>query len=306
MRLLDTLIQKIDKIVLLFALVVLTTSLYLVHSLNQDYRQKETIASLDTMLTFTKNMLDEEQQHALSLALLLSENQNLLRAYFSGDRQRVFDMIARKIKKLEQLQGYHFEVQVHDRKLHTYLRSWDYSIRGVPLAGFREGLVLVRKTGKPMVSIEVGKRLNIKAIAPIVVQGQFRGSIETITGFDHLQKRLAEQGYRLYVLLDKQYLPIATTLQRAPKVGNAYRLVGSVEDREGFAALQRADLSRLERFGYFSNDRYLFGYFDLRNYHNERVGYLMISPERPTVLHPATLRRATPVTRLQTNGVVIR
>ena len=72
MKLFEALTGKIDKIVIVFALAVLAVSLYLVHTLSQDYQKKETIASLDTMLLFTKNMLEEEQQRALSLSLLLS------------------------------------------------------------------------------------------------------------------------------------------------------------------------------------------------------------------------------------------
>ena len=305
MRFTETITRKIDKIVLFFALAVLSISLYLVYNLSQDYRKKETITSLDTMLTFTKNMLEEEQQRALSLALLLSEDREVLDAYGANDRQRVFAIITRKIKRLEQMQGYHFEVQVHDRELKTYLRSWDFSIQGVPLASFREGLVLARKSGKPLVSIEVGKRLNIKAIAPILHNGRFQGSIEVIEGFGHLRKRLAEQGYRLYILLDKRYLSIATTLAHAPLVSGRYVLVGDVEDREGLDALGSASLDALGSFGYFTRLGHLFGYFDLRNYHNDRLGYLLItSVKRASPVEE--VRHETSSVEINRSGVIIR
>ena len=105
MKVLEALTRRIDKIVLFFALAVLSVSLYLVYSLSRDYAQKETISSLDTMLTFTRNMLDEEQQHALSLSLLLSQDRELLGAYRADDRRRTFDVIAAKIERLERLQG---------------------------------------------------------------------------------------------------------------------------------------------------------------------------------------------------------
>ena len=305
MSLFEIVTKKIDKIVLFFALAVLSVSLYLVYNLSQDYRKKETIASLDTMLTFTKNMLAEEQQHALSLALLLSEDQEVRQAYAEDDRRAVFDIIGRKLAHLQRLQGYHVEVQVHDRELKTYLRSWDFSIRGEPLASFREGLVLARRTRKPVVSIEVGKRLNVKAIAPILQEGVFTGSIEVIEGFDHLRARLAEQGYRLYVLLDNRYVSIATTLQHAPKVAKTYRLVGKIDDSESFAALDNAPLDRLRSFGYFTSGQHLFGYFDLRNYHNDRLGYLMITSYQ----HAAPVQSVshqTPSAEINASGVIIR
>jgi len=305
MKLFEALTQKIDKIVLVFALVVLSVSLYLVHSLSRDYTQKETISSLDTMLTFARNMLDEEQRHALSLSLLLSQDRELLGAYRSGNRRRAFDVIAAKIERLERLQGYRFEVQVHDRDLQTYLRSWDFVIHGVPLASFREGLVRVKQTLKPLVSIEVGKRLNIKAISPILEEGRFEGSIEVIEDFGHLRKRLEEQGYRLYILLDTQYLPIATTLVHAPRVGSHYVLVGSGGDDDGFVSLKERPLVGLGSFGYFTREGHLFGYFDLRNYRNDRLGYVLIAPVHSISFHQVA-QHATPSTESNGTGVMIR
>ena len=257
------------------------------------------------MLTFTRNMLDEEQRHALSLSLLLSQDHELLGAYRADNRRRAFDVIATKIERLERLQGYRFEVQVHDRDLRTYLRSWDFVIHGVPLASFREGLVRVKQTHKPLVSIEVGKRLNIKAISPILDKGRFKGSIEVIEGFGHLRKRLEEQGYHLYILLDTKYLPIATTLTRAPRVGSHHILVGSGEDEDGFVSLKERPLAGLGSFGYFTREGHLFGYFDLRNYRNDRLGYVLI-----TSVHSVSFRQvaqhATPSTESNSTGVTIR
>ena len=305
MDLRETFAKKIDRLVLLFAFVVLAASLYLVYQLSQDYRRKDTIASLDTMLTFTKNMLEEEQQHALSLALLLSGDQQVRQAYQRGDRQKLFAIITDKLEQIHMYQGYRFDVQVHDRELKAYLRSWDFSAQGEPLAGFREGLVLAKKSRRPLVSIEVGKRLNIKAIAPMLEGGRFLGSIEVIEGFDHLRKRLAEQGYRLFVLMDARYLPVAITLRNAPEVAGKYRLVGPVEDPEMLAALGKAPLKKLGSFGYFTQDGYLFGYFDLRNYHNDRLGYLMITSYRNAVSVPA-ISHETPSVELNQSGVIIR
>jgi hypothetical protein len=305
MNLIEAVAKKIDRLVLLFAFVVLAVSLYLVYQLSQDYHRKETIASLDTMLTFTKNMLEEEQQHALSLALLLSGDQQVRQAYRTDDRPRLFTIITNKLEQIHTYQGYRFDVQVHDRELKAYLRSWDFSAQGEPLAGFREGLVLAKKSRRPLVSIEVGKRLNIKAIAPMLEGDRFLGSIEVIEGFDHLRKRLAEQGYRLFILMDVRFLPVATTLQNAPEVTGRYRLVGPVEDPAALAALRKAPLMSLGSFGYFTRAGYLFGYFDLRNFHNDRLGYLMITSYREALSMPSIFHD-TPSVELNQSGVIIR
>lgn len=255
-------------------------SFYFVYSLHISYAQKEAIQSLNNALLLTKNMLEEEQQRALSLSLLLAEDKTFLKYYHKNQRKKVFEIINEKIYSLETLQGYHFEVQVHDKNLHTYLRSWDYSIKDMPLASFREGLVMVKESRKPMVSIEVGKRLNIKAISPILEGNNFMGSIEVIEGFDHLQEKLLEQGYDVFILLNKKYLSIATTLKQHPVLKNKYVLVNTTTNKKRYDRLQKANLANLGSYGYFTSSGYAFGYFEIKNYHNETLGYCIVGKKK--------------------------
>ena len=276
MNLFDKIISKIDKIVFIFTAIVLLFSFYFVYTLKLSYAQKEIVQSLDNALFLTRNLLEEEQQHALSLSLLLSQDKTFLEAFYKNDRKNAFDIISQKIESLRKLQGYSFEVQVHDKNLHTYLRSWDYSIKDVPLASFRKGLVLVKERKRPLVSIEVGKRLNIKAISPIMKNGSFEGSIEVIENFEHLRKTLAEHGYALLILLNKKYLNIATTLQQHPIVFNQFVLVNDSYDKHSFQSLKNSDLKNLQSYGYFTQDKYAFSYFSIKNFENQNLGYFIV------------------------------
>ena len=305
MNLVDRLIGKIDKIVFIFTVVVLFLSFYFVYTLKQSYAQKETVQSLDNALFLTRNLLEEDQQHALSLSLLLSQDKTFLEAFYKNDRKKAFDIISQKIESLQKLQGYSFEVQVHDKNLHTYLRSWDYSVKNIPLASFRKGLVLVKERKKPLVSIEVGKRLNIKAISPIMKNGSFEGSIEVIENFGHLRKTLAEHGYALLILLNKKYLNIATTLQHHPVVFHQFVLVNDSYDKHSFQSLKHSNLKNLQSYGYFTQDRHAFAYFSIKNFTNQNLGYFVAVFENST---PLILKTHDEVSTEETNnsGVIIQ
>jgi hypothetical protein len=277
LKLFEKLKNKIDKIVLIFTLIVLLLSFYFVYSLKQSYSQKEAMHSLDNALFLTRNLLEEEEQHALSLSLLLSQDKTFLEAFNHNKRKKVFEIINEKIKSLKKLQGYKFEVQVHDKDLHTYVRSWDYSIKDVPLASFRQGLVRVKESKRPLVSIEVGKRLNIKAISPIIKDGVFCGSIEVIESFEHLQKKLAEHGYSLLILLNKKYLTIASSLKEHPIVLDRFILVNNSYDKHTLQSLQNSHINKLQSYGYFTQGSYAFAYFSIKNLSNESVGYFVIA-----------------------------
>ena len=305
MKLFEKFVGKIDKIVLSFTVIVLFSSLYFVYTLKESYSQKEALESLDNALFLTRNLLEEEQQHALSLSLLLAQDKTFLEAFYNNKRKKAFEIVTQKIESLQKLQGYNFEVQVHDKNLHTYLRSWNYSVKNVPLASFRKGLVFVKKHKKPLVSIEVGKRLNIKAISPILKDTSFEGSIEVIENFDHLRKILAEHGYALFILLDKKYLNIATKMQHNPLILNKFVLVNKNYDKHSFESLKKSKLQNLKSSGYFSQDKYAFAYFSINNFHNQHLGYFVIVFENSEPLMLKTYNEIT-TEDVNSSGVIIR
>jgi len=285
MQIVEKITAKINQIIAGASLVILGASFYFVYSLSQNYAQQETIRSLDTTLQLAKNLLEEDERYALSISLLLSQDKTFLHAYYHDNRKKAFDILLEKINSIKQFQNYNFDVQVHDKNLHTYLRSWDFSITNVPLASFREGLVKVKESKKPLVSIEVGKRLNIKAISPIVKNGEFQGSIEVIESFEHLRKKLAEQGYALFVLLDKKYSKIATTLKNHPSLNDKFILINTLYNTNALNSLKNEDLTKLQTYGYFIQDKFSFGYFQMKNFKNERVGYIVVASQNSTLMN---------------------
>ena len=298
-------IAKIDKIVFIFVFIILLFSSYFVYVLKQSYSQNEMLHSLDNVLFLTRNLLEEEEQHALSLSVLLSQDKTFLEAFYQNNREKAFEVINEKINSLKKLQGYNFEVQVHNKNLHTYLRSWDYSIKDVPLAFFRKGLVLVKEQKKPLVCIEIAKRLNIKAISPIIKNGQFEGSIEVIESFEHLRKKLAEHGYALFILLNKKYLNITTSLKGHPIVSNKFILVNDHYNKHSFASLKNTNMNNLKSYGYFAQNGYAFAYFSIKNFLNENLGYFVVVVENTV---PLMMKTYDEKTKQKSNniGVVIR
>ena len=244
---------------------------YILLNLNED---KKLISQLENSLITTKNILEEQKRYALSLSILLSEDEELLQSYINNKRQNTFNIVNKKINRLKKLQDSSFEVQIHTKDLNTYLRSWDFSIKDIPLSSFRQGLVKVKEERKPLVSIELGKRLNIKAISPILKDGQFIGSIEVIIGFDYLEKELKQKGYDLCILLDNKYLDIATSLENNKKI-DGYTLVNHKEKNK----VHKHDfsLNRLKDYGYFTDKEFAFSYFTYYSLKREKLGYFIVS-----------------------------
>lgn len=275
----------LNKLALIVSVLVLSLFYYYVYALNKGYEQENFFRELDNGLLFAKNLLEEEKRYALTISTLISQDSDFLSAYYSDNRKKAFDVVNRKIRDLNPQGGSKIDVQVHDENANTYLRSWEFDITDIPLGSFREGVVFVKESKKKIVSIEVGKRLNIKAISPILKGENFKGSIEVIIGFEHLQNKLLKQGYSLFILLEDHYLNIATSLKDNPIIGSNFALVNEPQDEIALNSLKNSDLSALGSYGYFQKEEMSFGYFGLNNLHNKHIGYCILAQKNQISTH---------------------
>lgn len=281
MRFLDFKANRYLLFILAATSILIALILYVLTSNNN---ANEQLSRLENSLVITRNMLEEQKRYALSLSILLSEDKEIIQSFLQQNRQESFDIVNRKIQRLKTLQNSHFEVQIHHKNLTTYLRSWDFSKKDIPLESFRKGLVNVKENKKPLVSIELGKRLNIKAISPIMVKDEFVGSIEIIIDFEYLFNELKQKGYTLFVLLNQTHLNIANELQNHPKIGN-YVLVNKANSEK----LDALALNDLKDYGYLSNDECSFSYFSYYDLENQHLGYILtgINNEKHLTIHNA-------------------
>lgn len=255
------------SVIVILASILIGCVFYVLTQINNNTSQ---INQLENALNTTRNLFEEQKRYALSLSLLLAEDKEIIESFKEQNRDESFAIVNKKIQTLKMLQNSHFEVQIHNRNLTTYLRNWDISIKDVALRDFRQGLVKVKKEKKPLVSIELGKRLNIKAISPIMEDNDMIGSLETIIDFEYLSSQLKQKGYTLFVLLDKKHLNIATELKQQP-IYQEYVVVNDVSP----VALKNLNLTHLKDYGYVSTPHYSFSYFAYYDLSHHKLGYIL-------------------------------
>lgn len=271
MKIFGSIINRYIFIVLIFAAIILS---FIFYRLTQIDRSNNLLTQLENGLTTTRYLFEEQKRYALSLSLLLSQDKELKESFIKKDRNKSFEIVNRKIELLKKLQNSTIDVQIHNENLTTYIRSWDLTKKDIPLDSFRQGLVKVFNEKKPLVSIELGKRLNIKAISPLFENSKFIGSIEVIIGFEYLEKELKQKGFETYILLKNRYLNIADTLVDNSKIQN-FTLVNN--NIKNINSLINFDLDKLKDYGYFTNRKKAFSYFSIYSLNREKLGYIIIS-----------------------------
>lgn len=270
---------KTNKYLLILFLITLCFIIFIFYLLTNINNNEKLVSKLENSLILTKNNFEEQKKYALSLAILLSEDKEINDSFLKKDREESFKIVNKKISLLKQQQNSNFEVQIHNKDLSTYIRSWDLSIKDIPLASFRHGLVKVKETKEPSVSIELGKRLNIKAITPFIHNNKFIGSIEVIIGFEQLTKELNKKGYDIYILLNNKYLNIANKLKDNKKVQN-FTIVN--KNHLNTNIFNHIKLDILKDYGYFTDENLAFSYFSFYSLKREKLGYVIISSKNNT------------------------
>lgn len=238
----------------------------------------------DTLGESVRAEMARQIDQTTSLALALASNELLAQAMEQKDRNKAAYIIDTVMSQFEGYNGTSkFWVQLHTPDLRVFLRSWDKSDYGAPLEGFRKGLVHVRSTEKPFASIELGKKLNIKAIVPVKIKNRYVGSLEVIKNFDESIESFKERKISLFVLMDKKYLNIAEWMRDYPMLGD-FVLCHKVYDEKLFDELKDENLYAMigEKRSFTKN--YFLSFEPLRDISGERLGFFVAAIPKVTAM----------------------
>ncbi len=236
----------------------------------------------DTINDAVREEMDRQNKQTAALAIAIAGNETLASALKERDRAkatRVLDTITASFDGYKD--GGKFWLQLHTPDLKVFMRSWDKSEYGAPLESFRKGLVYVRNTQMPFSSIELGKKLNIKSIAPIKLKGEYVGSLEVIKNFDEAVKNFSEKKISLLVLMDNKFLDVAEWMVDYPILGD-FIVCHREYDEKLFAELKEDDLYLfIGRKKSFSKN-YFLSIEPLRDLSGERLGFFVAAIPKDT------------------------
>ena len=250
-------------------------SIYILHKMNQAVHQESLEKQVESALWYAQEAIESRKRTALSISLILSRSPSVVEAYKTKDRNALFSETKNYLESMVGFEGLgQVDVQFHTQDLEAWVRSWDKDSFGMALGGFRKGLVHVKQTLSPHVSIELGKRLNIKAISPILIDGEFAGSVEVIVGFEGISKSLIARGIEFMVLLNKNHLGVAEWERAKNRIGD-YTLISKTcpckEALESFA-----DEGRFEE-GFLEDEVRAYGFLPLFNVDAAPLGFFGIA-----------------------------
>lgn len=269
------LFKSYKKTFILFSLFI-AILLYFLYKYNNILNQRTLDILVSNQVQIAQNELENQKNQALSLALMFSKNQDIIKNLEESNHIELKKELVKLIEIIKTYTKHEIDIQIHTKDLEVFTRSWEDKDFGLKLESFREGLVKVKNTKEPYVSSELGKRFNIKAIAPIFDKNSvFIGSVEVIVDFSFLIERLKAFGIGSIVLLETKYLDIAKYHNNNKVLENFVVLQNSFNKTLFETLSKNPKYLKNDKFYYETNDR-IITQIPLGSFENRSVGVLVI------------------------------
>lgn len=236
----------------------------------------------DQLSLALRTELKNEEEEALRIALVFSENDTIRHALANEDDEQAFLTLKRIIQSIQNNSSTIIRAQIITADATVFARSWDSEnlFSGMPLDTYREDLNDVITHRKPRASIEVGRRLGIKATVPMYANDTLLGFVEVLQFFDHSTDFFHKFGIDLYVLLDDSYYNTAVLMQNNPSV--AWYLVANRRyNSANLKVLQRLNMQQLgKEQALLKENKYIF-FEPMYNGAGKRIGaFVFVMPKK--------------------------
>lgn len=247
---------------------------------------------------FFKNEYKVKKDFGLTNAIMLSGNEYVTSALMDGDRgyaEKGLKNLLKIFKEDTSLKN--VKIHIHDANVHSFLRVWKPKKFGDDLSSFRKTIVEVKKSKKPLVAIELGRAgLVLRGVAPVIEQKTYLGSVEFMQGFNSIVKDGKKVNLDVIILLKKEYLKVATLLEKSKSIGNySLAVKESNVNMQFFKELGGVNISKTNNL--LQTKNYLFTSLALKDFSGNIVAYALVGQNKKIVKE--VLNNATSVIQNQ-------
>lgn len=179
-------------------------------------------------------------------------------------------------------EGKKVRIHFHLPPARSLLRVWNAKQdKSDDLKGFRETILSISQTHKPVVGVEVGRGgFVIRGLAPIFsAKGEYMGSVESLASYDELvQHAVSNENEQMAVYMNSSLLPIAKELQdttKHPILADKFVFVSSSDSQVTDSAVTAAALERGQN-GLFQQYRgnYFVTLFPIADFSGKQAGVI--------------------------------
>ncbi len=275
-------ISKKIHIPLILSIVIGFVVIFINYLYSIDEMKKNVYESESNALRLAyKEAIEVKENIGITNAINISKNYDVVHALLENNRTTAINGLSGISKDFKEYTRYkNIKVHIHDAKLHSFLRAWNPQKFGDDLSGFRDTIVHLKKTQKPLVAIELGRAgLVLRGLAPIINDNNYLGSVEFIQGLNSIVLSTKKNSnYDIAIVMKNDYLDIATALKDAIKTGDYTLAVKEdVINKDFFNDLKNIDIANTQK--YFTTEKYFVVSEPILDFSNKVVGYALIGED---------------------------
>lgn len=270
--------QKKGLLILFVSLFIFIAIVFLYFKF--EVKEQKLDSVLDQCTVALEKKLRDEKMSALEMAITLSKNKALLEALEDEDEELGYTVLSDIMQTIQTNTSRYIRAQIITNEYTVFTRSWDDIYAGMPLEDYRQDLYYFQTNAIPRTSIEIGRRLGIKATVPVYKDGKLLGFFEVIDFFESVTSYFRAMGIDLYVLLDYKHYDRAILMQGNLLLQN--HIVANINyNFSNIQTLQNINFKRLQanRILYEDN-KYIF-YETMYDGESEAIGgYIFVLPQK--------------------------
>ena len=171
------------------------------------------------------------------------------------------------------------KVHIHTKDNRSFVRGWKTDKYGDDLSSFRDSVVSVNSTLKPVNTMELGKAgLSLRSVVPIKDDGgSHLGSLEFIQGLNSIAKKFDEDKDAFLLLMDLGKIKV--DLFDDTKKFKNYLISQNFVNKEFLADAQQIDLGVLLNDGSLMTEKYFYTFKYVEDFNGKKLGiYLSARP----------------------------
>ena len=269
----------LKKLTLVFSFIIaliVTVFIYF----KSEVKEQKVNNIMDQMRLTLDAQLKIHQMDDLKMALILSKNEGLINALENDDEDLGYKLLSDIVVSIKENTGIHIRTQIITKELNIFARSWDDVYAGMPLGEYRTDLHYFKTHSTPRTSIEVGRRLGIKATVPIYKNGKFLGFVEVISFFKSMTDFFSSIGVDLYVFLDVKYTDTAILMSQNLIISENV-LSNRNYNYSHLQMLKETDFKALRLSGVLYKDSTYIFYKNMHNGDGEVIGsFVFVLPKK--------------------------
>ena len=200
------------KVSIFLSLIVCVAAVVVLTGIFSDKKLKP---ESDKIKNFYLSEVNEMRNFCVKKVIELSNNKEIIEALKTKDKDKCLHVLEDTLDNVNSNTKYNnFRIHLHTDNMDSLFDDWDVHEKDKDMNIFKHSLRYAKKTKSAVAGFEVGHTgLLIRAVMPVYINGEFIGSVETMTGVDSIVKDMAEKGELMLFLMNENKLDVAQRLK---------------------------------------------------------------------------------------------